>query len=86
MTRRHLINAYVGAAVLLTSLCIIWFVLNQFRVRYYEDAVEGRPDSPYWPVIQAQDVLQWPIKVLFVLLFGVAIYEVIRGVSSWLRN
>jgi len=87
MTRMRLMNVYWAACVLLMAFCGSWFVLNRMRVSYYNDAVEGsRHASPYWQIVRAQSVLEWPIMALFVLLFVVAIYQVGRWLAARLRS
>ena len=59
----------------------LWATLNYFRVQYYNDSIEGPSPqtSPYWTIIRAQDILQWPIIiaalcVAVLVLFIVAHY------------
>jgi len=87
MSRNQIVKTYLAAALLLLSLCASWLVLNQFRVHYYNDSIEGlRGSSPYWMVIRVQDILHWPIALLAACLFAVALYEAARWLASKLSN
>jgi hypothetical protein len=86
MHRRSLLKIYLRACILSGFLCVGWFALNQLRVRYYDDAVEGHEDSPYWPVVHTQDILVWPIRLLAVFLFLAVIYEMGRWLVSKLSR
>jgi hypothetical protein len=73
------------AAFLISVLA--WFALNQLRVHWYLDAIEGRRDnSPYWTVIRLQEILERPIFLLLLLLLVIAIYECGRWIASKLLN
>jgi hypothetical protein len=63
MLQRRISIAFGASVVALIGLTGTWFTLNYFRVQYYNDAMEGPSPqtSPYWTIIRAQDILQWPI-------------------------
>jgi hypothetical protein len=66
--RKQLAALWITSAAALASVTA-WFVLNHFRVRFYNSAMEGpSPEtSPYWAIVRVQDVLRWPI--LFFAIF-----------------
>jgi len=81
MLQRRISIAFGVSVVTLLVLTGTWFTLNYFRVQYYNDAMEGPSPqtSPYWTIIRAQDILQWPIAfaalcVVALLLFIAAHY------------
>jgi hypothetical protein len=81
MLQRRISTAFGVSVVALIILTGTWFTLNYFRVQYYNDAMEGPSPqtSPYWTIIRAQGILQWPIIfaalcVAAMLLFIVAHY------------
>jgi hypothetical protein len=87
LLRKQIVKTYVVAALLLLALGASWLILNQLRVHYYNDSIEGsRGTSPYWTVVRVQDMLHWPIALLAACLFAVAIYEVARWLASKLSN
>ena len=51
--------------VLFALLVASWFVLNHYRVLYYNDAIEGSSTqtAAYWTIIHIQDLLFWPILI-----------------------
>jgi len=62
----------------------VWFVLNYFRRKYYDSAVEGpsMSTSPYWTIVHLQDWLQWLIGfslLLTVLLLLFRLAQLIAG-------
>lgn len=76
----------VSLAAFLISV-LAWFALNQLRVHWYLDAMEGRRnDSPYWTVIRWQEILERPIFLLLLLLLAIAIYEGGRWIASTVSN
>ena len=60
---RKLRVALLAASFISLALAIAWFVLNHFRVQFYNSAMEGQSpeSSPYWTIIRVQSVLEWPI-------------------------
>jgi hypothetical protein len=64
------------ALLILSSAFVLfsstWFILNHYRVEYYNSSLEGPSPqtSPYWTIIRVQDILVWPI---FVTAFCVAV-------------
>jgi hypothetical protein len=85
--RRRVVQGYLFGLVLLVALCVSWVALNKFRVHYYNDSIEGsREASRYWPVVKTQHVLQWPIGVITVCLFGAGVYEIARWFASRLED
>jgi len=79
--KRKLHIALVTSAVAFVVFAGTWLALNHFRVQYYNSSIEGPSPqtSPYWTIIRAQDILQWPIVfaalcVMAMLLVIVAHY------------
>ena len=88
MLQRRISIAFGVSVVTLLVLTGTWFTLNYFRVQYYNDAMDGPSPraSPYWTIIRAQDILQWPIVfaalcVVALLLF-IAAHYIGQGIFS----
>jgi hypothetical protein len=87
LKRSSVLKGYEMAAALLVALTLSWYALNQARVHYYNDAMEGQRDrSPYFKIIQVQDVLVWPIAGLCAALLLSGIYEVSRSIAKRISN
>ena len=65
-----------------------WFVLNHFRVQFYNSAMEGpgSETSPYWTIIRIQDVLQYLIYFLAACTAVLILIEFIRFITSRIRR
>jgi hypothetical protein len=77
--RRTSIALYASVS-LLGILVVSWFVLNHYRVLYYNDAIEGPSPqtSPYWTIIHVQDLLLWPIFVTWLCVTGLILIMIAR--------
>jgi hypothetical protein len=72
-------------------LCLLvasWFVLNHFRVLYYDDSIEGPwpQTSPYCTIIQVQDLPLWPIRVAAFCIAGLTLSKVAQCIRGMLAN
>jgi hypothetical protein len=69
-------------------LVAAWFVLNHYRVQFYNSAMDGpSPEtSPYWAIVRAQDILQRPIFVLPPVVALSGLYEAVRAILFWARK
>jgi hypothetical protein len=69
------------ALLILSSAFVLfsgtWFILNHYRVEYYNSSIEGPSPqtSPYWTIIRVQDILKWPIFVTAVCVAVVLLFE-----------
>ena len=65
MSPRRISVALWSSIAVFGLLVASWFVLNHYRVLYYNDSIEGPSPqtSPYWTIIRAQDLLLWPILI-----------------------
>jgi hypothetical protein len=76
---KHLGLFYFIASLILAILIIVWFVLNHYRVFYYNDAYGNwNRASLYWKVIKSQYLLQWPILTMAAGLFLAAFCKIFR--------
>jgi hypothetical protein len=66
------------------GLIAYWFVLNQYRVKFYESSVKSSTteNSPFWKIVEIQEVVGWLILVFAILSIGLAILGVVRVVSA----
>lgn len=80
--RRLLVKSYIAIAASFVLAVGAWWVLNKFRVHYYNDAYDGPgrgEASPYWAIVNAQEVLEFPIKATAGLLLLCGAYESIHA-------
>jgi hypothetical protein len=61
-----------------------WFVLNHFRVQYYDSAAEGpsADTSPYWTIVAIQDFLTWPIRAAAICVGALIVWKVVLFAAS----
>jgi hypothetical protein len=59
MSLRKTSVAFWASISVFGLLVASWFVLNHYRVLYYNDSIEGPSPqtSPYWTIIHVQDLL-----------------------------
>ena len=85
MTRRQLKIAYAMALAVWGAAMLIWFALNQLRVRLYDSAIhepESLSASHFHTIIRVQSVLTYPIVILTVLLGLILIYELAHSIGK----
>jgi hypothetical protein len=84
MKMRKTTAALICAVFGFFAVVAAWFVLNHFRTQFYNSAMEGpSPEkSPYWTIIRAQEVLEWPIFVLAGLAGILILLEISRKIVS----
>jgi hypothetical protein len=73
------------ASISVFSLLVVsWFVLNHYRVLYYNDSIEGPSPqtSPYWTIIHAQDNLLWAILIAALCVGGLMLVRVAQRIAS----
>lgn len=84
MLQRKISIALGASVAVLLILVGTWFTLNYFRVQYYNDSIEGPSPqtSPYWTIIRAQDVLQWPIIIAALCVAALVLFIVAHYVRQ----
>ncbi len=75
-------------AIAFIVFVVAWFVLNHFRVVYYDSAMEAATSetSPYWKIIRIQGLLEWPIWTLACLVGLLAVIEMAARIAQSLRG
>lgn len=88
MLQRRISIALGASAAALTIFTGTWFTLNYFRVQYYNDSIEGPSpqNSPYWTIIRAQDILQWPIAFAALCVVGLVLFVVAHYIREAIFN
>jgi len=83
MVQRRISIALATCVATLAVLVGTWFILNYFRVQYYNDAMEGASaqSSPYWKIIRAQDILLWPLGISAVCVVALVVFIVAHYVK-----
>lgn len=84
MLQRKISIALGASVAALVTLVGAWFTLNYYRVQYYNDSIEGPSPqtSPYWTIIRAQDILQWPIIVAALCVAALVLFIVAHYVRQ----
>jgi hypothetical protein len=88
MSLRRTSLALYASISMLGILLVSWFVLNHYRVLYYNDAIEGPSpqSSPYWTIIHVQDLMLWPILVMWLWVTGLILFKIARWVERLLAT
>jgi len=88
MQRRKITTALWFTVIGLITLVATWFLLNHFRVQFYDYAMESATSerSPYWAIIRAQAILEWPIWGLAFLSGFLVLIELARKVARIFRH
>jgi hypothetical protein len=83
MSMRRISVALWSSVVVFGLLTASWFVLNHYRVLYYNDSIEGPSPqtSPYWTIIHAQDLLLWPILIAALCAVGLTLFKVAKWIG-----
>jgi len=88
MLQRRISIALGASVVAFVFLVGAWFTLNYFRVKYYNDAMDGPSPqgSPYSTIIRVHELLHWPIAVaclcVVALLLMVAAHYVVQAIRQ----
>ena len=78
------LKIYLFCAIALAALAGSWIGLNQLRVRWYLDAVDGRGNASgyFWSVVEIHDGIYWASIIVVVCMLMAAVYDLARVVVS----
>lgn len=65
-----------------------WFVLNHYRVQYYNDSIEGPAPqmSPYWNIVHVQNLLLWPILIVTLCVVALTLFKLAQWIARLIAN
>jgi energy-coupling factor transporter transmembrane protein EcfT len=80
---KHLRPFSLLLPLFLLFLIVTWFVLNHYRALYYNDYIEDGPRAlAYTSVVHAQNILQWPILTLAIILLPAIVCRIIQVILT----